>query len=365
MTGSSLRSAERKEVGFGRIILPLIKVLLYLGAVAMVGFFLTGIIGEDPGWRSTMLGLGIMLLGLYVWFAMNMFLQVSEMKEVIIELFGEYYKTLKPGLHAIIPLVMKVRSIITVEATKMFEIFLRGDEDKLEFSNDSAEVTVHIRAKVTDSRKATYGMDFTSTEIKAIEKREKDKGNVAFPEYWMYMALFRTEAAVRGVCGKISIDEAIKSTAQVSKAGINLSHQANVNISGDVQTVVDEALKEKYSIEIEEVLMKNIKLTPTTEAKRRERFLEEINVEIAELKKLQQEKEDQGIRLGFDAIRKDTDLSVGDILDWKLLMKAADKLDNVTIISGGEGKDIATDMGSRFGAGFGAVTKDKKGRDKE
>jgi len=363
---SEKNEVEKKEKGFGRIILPLIEILLFVGVIIMVRVLLIGIVEEDPSRRSIFLGPGIMLLGFYIWIAIKMFIQVPQMKEVIIELFGEYYKTLEPGLHAIIPWVMKERSMITVEATKMFEIFMRGDEDKLEFSNDSAEVTVHIRAKVTNSHDATYYIDFTDAEIEAIESKEKKRGNVIFPEDWMYLALFRAEAAVRGVCGNIGVDEAIKSTAQISAGEINLTHQLNVNISTKVQEVVNKALTEKYSIDIEEILIKNIKLSEETEKKRREKFLESINVEIeklkveqAEQKKLQQEKADEGIRLGLDAIMKDTGLTVGDILDWKLLMKATEKLDNVTIISSGEGKDISAEMGAKFGAGFGAVARDK------
>ena len=266
---------------------------------------------------------------------------------------------------------MKKGGKITVEATKMIETFLKGD-DKIEFADDSAEIEVVIRTKVTDPYKANYNISFTGQEITAIEEKETKKGNVILPEKWMYLALFRVEASLRGECGSISIDDAIKSIAIVeqTKAGIDFKMQGskfNINISENIKAIVDAALWEKYAIRIEEVLITRIKLSKETEDKRRQQFLEKINIEIEKLKvKQSKEKASQrewdrkGERMGIDVIRKDTSLSVGDILDWDLAMEAAGKVDGVTILSSGDGKSTPAKLGLEFGAGFGAAEKQKK-----
>ena len=109
---SEKNEVEKKKKGFGRIILPLIEALLFAGVIIMVGFLLMGIIKEDSAQRSILLGLGIMLLGFYIWIAIKGFVQVPQQQEWIIELFGEYCSTLVPGLHFIVPVIMTTRSKI-------------------------------------------------------------------------------------------------------------------------------------------------------------------------------------------------------------------------------------------------------------
>ena len=84
----------------------------------------------------------------------------------------------------------------------------------LDFKDDSADMTVEIRAKTTEAKKPTYRVIFTSSEIKTIEKDEIEKNNTLLPENWMYLARIRVEAAFRGVCGSKNLDDAIEAVSK-------------------------------------------------------------------------------------------------------------------------------------------------------
>ena len=123
----------------GIVIIPLLSVI----------FLIAGAIKS-----SALLGIGIMGLGFSVYIISKTYKTVPHKQEWVIEIFGRYYITWKSGLHFLIPGVMTIRGKVTVDATKMVRIFMQG-EDKLDFEDDSAEVTVEIRARATESKKPT------------------------------------------------------------------------------------------------------------------------------------------------------------------------------------------------------------------
>ena len=386
MIESNVSSETQETSELGKKLLPLIKGLLFGGAILTLGIFIMWIVEKDPGSRSVLLGLGIMLLGLYVWFAILAICQVPTPQEWPVELFGEYHRTLYPGLNFIIPGVEKVRSKITVGATRTIRIFMRGKEDKLDFTDDSAEVTVEIRAKVLGSYKPTYHIIFTGDEIRAIEEEEKQKGNVRLPENWMYLLMMRVEAALRGICGGMNLDDVIKSVARRVKteAGekVELELEFDKDVSRMVEIVVDAALKERYDIDVEEVMIKNVKLSEPTEKGRRAIQLAKKKVEVETVnvlkeeqivrqtiqKALQDEQKGAGIQKMLDAIVADNpDLSRADAMDYLIRMKVAETVEDVNILSTGKEDDIPTDLGVRFGATFGLGSElgKKKRRDEE
>lgn len=360
-----------KEVsGIEAIILFAVQAGILIVAVFSVIFLVAGI--KNP----ILLGMGIMGFGIVVYIVLKTYKTVPQKQEWIIEIFGRYYRTWEPGLHFLVPWIMTIRGKVTVDATKMIRIFMRGDEDKLDFEDDSAEVTVEIRARTTESYEPTYGIIFTDDEIRAIEDEEKKRGNVPLPEYWMYLLLMRVEAALRGICGRMKIDEAIKSIARETKNGDNITTKSEFSkdISRDVEVVVDEALKDKYGIDVEEILIRNIKLHTDTEEARRNIHLAEKGVLVEEQivfqeeqKALQEQKKGEGTRDRLEAVIKGTELTRGDAMDFEIAREVAGKVGEVTVIGTGDGKGTPAKVGAEFGVGFGTGYKerDKKRRDKK
>lgn len=349
------------KAGFGKNILPLVKGLLFGGAILTLGIFIIWIIEKDPGLRSVLLGLGIMLLGFYLWIAIKGLVQVPQKQEWIIELFGEYYGTLAPGLHFIIPVIVTVRSKITVGSTKVIKLFMR-DDNQLDFEDDSAEMTIEIRAKTTEAKKPTYNVIFTDSEIKTIEADEIKKGNTLLPEDWMYLARIRVEAATRGVCGGLKLDDVI---GAVSKEG-----DPN-NISEKVKDIVD-VLGDSYGIDVEEILVTSIKLNKDTEEKRRKLHLEEkqlliekVLVKQAIQKALQEEQTGVAIEKTVSAIiANDPSLTRKQAMDFLINKIAAGNVAEIKMLSGGGGDNLIATLGSFFGAGaeFGSSGSSKKKR---
>ena len=325
---------------------------------------------------SILLGIGLIGFGFVIYIISKMWKTVPHKQEWIIEIFGRYYITWKSGLHFLVPGVMTIRGKVTVEATKMIRIFMRGDEDKLDFEDDSAEVTVEIRARATESFNPTYEIIFTPEEIMAIEDEEKKRGNVPLPENWMYLLLMRVEAALRGVCGGIKLDDAIKSIAGETKTGSGVATKTELrkDISEEVESIVDSALKGRYGIDVEEILIRNIKLHKDTEGARRKIHLAEKSVLVEKQivlqekqKALQEQEKGGGIRDRLEAIIEDTKLTRGDAMDFEISKEAVSKVGDVTVIGTGKDKSSLSGVGAEFGAGFSATNKerDKKKRDEE
>jgi regulator of protease activity HflC (stomatin/prohibitin superfamily) len=347
-------------------------IILYVVIAGIMGIAVSSIILIVYGVENPIfLGMGIMGSGIVVYIVLKIYRTVPQKQEWVIEIFGRYYTTWDPGLHFLIPGIMTVRGKVTVDATKMIRIFMRGDEDKLDFDDDSAEVTVEIRARATESYKPTYEVIFTSEEIMAIEDEERKKGNVPLPEYWMYLLLMRVEAALRGVCGGIKLDDAIKSIAKKTETGSGVTTKLEVDkdISREVESIVDAALKGPYGIDVEEILIRNIKLHKDTEKARRDIHLAKKGVKVEEQvvlqekqKALQEEQKGDGVRGRLEAIVKGTKLTRGDAMDFEIAKEAVSKVRDVTVIGTGEDRGAPSRIGAEFGAGFGATYKkqDKK-----
>ncbi len=368
-------SREPEKTNRANRIEAIILFIVMAGIVAVAVFSVIFLIAGSKS--PTFLGIGIMGSGIVVYILLKMYKTVPQKQEWIIEIFGRYYTTWKSGLHFLVPGVMTIRGKVTVDATKMIRIFMRGDEDKLDFEDDSAEVTVEIRARATESQKPTYEIIFTPEEIMAIEDEERKRGNVPLPENWMYLLLMRVEAALRGICGRMVLDDAIKSVAlsAETKAGEQKSEsKLSKDISEKVKAIVNAALKETYAINVEEILVRNIRLHKDTEDARRKIHLAEKGVLVEKQlvlqekeKALQEQKKGGGIRNRLEAIIEDTELTRGDAMDFEIAKEVAGKVKDVTVIGTGDGKGTPAKVGAEFGVGFGTGYKerDKKRRDEE
>lgn len=358
----------KKLSGIEAIILFAVQAGILIVAVFSVIFLVAGI--KNP----ILLGMGIMGFGIVVYIVLKTYKTVPQKQEWIIEIFGRYYKTWEPGLHFLVPWIMTIRGKVTVDATKMIRIFMQG-EDKLDFEDDSAEVTAEIRARTTESKKPTYEIVFTPEEVMAIEEEERKRGNISLPENWMYLLLMRVEAALRGVCGGIKLDDAIKSIAQKTETNDETATElALKDISRDVESIVDTALKDRFGIDIEEILIRNIKLHKDTEKARRNIHLAEKSVLVEEQvvlqekqKALQEQKKGEGTRNRLEAVIEGTELTRGDAMDFEIATEVAGKVGEVTVIGTGDGKGTPAKVGAEFGVGFGTGYKerDKKRRNKE
>lgn len=101
-------------------------------------------------WTALLLFLGLALFVLY-----NMFIVVEMREEAILERFGKYRKTLKPGFHFLIPFVDRV-----AYRQEMREQVIDVPPQKC-ITRDNIEVDVDgiIYLKVMDSYKASYGIN--------------------------------------------------------------------------------------------------------------------------------------------------------------------------------------------------------------
>ncbi|MES3628559.1 MAG: paraslipin [Longimonas sp.] len=101
-------------------------------------------------WTALLLFLGLALFVLY-----NMFIVVEMREEAILERFGKYRKTLKPGFHFLIPFVDRV-----AYRQEMREQVIDVPPQKC-ITRDNIEVDVDgiIYLKVMDSHKASYGIN--------------------------------------------------------------------------------------------------------------------------------------------------------------------------------------------------------------
>ena len=97
----------------------------------------------------------LILIGLVIFVLYNMFIVVEMREEAILERFGKYRKTLKPGFHFLIPFVDRV-----AYRQEMREQVIDVPPQKC-ITRDNIEVDVDgiIYLKVMDSYKASYGIN--------------------------------------------------------------------------------------------------------------------------------------------------------------------------------------------------------------
>ena len=367
------------------------SILLLLNQAILFGFFPLVIIVSSlftifvfKG-NNILVGLVIIAIAITGYILYNTYKETPEKEEWLISVFKRYYITWLPGLHFLVRPIMKIDHKITINATKVFDIFMEEGSHKLEFTNGSAGLSIKVMVRALNSYKAAYEINITEEEIKAIELKEKDKGTTRLPERWMYFVAIKIEAVVRGVCGNLSIDDAIQAKAIDDSEGVE--YEIDPEIIARAVRIATRSISD-YDIEIEQITFSAVTLSPEIEKARDDIYIAEQDVlkqkQILEKQKIEADGAEviaDGIKRAlWKSIEGMTDengntlkskMSFADAMQFKVVMEAVKHIGDVTMISSGGGIDIpesiATQIGASFGVGFGATTKknDKREKDQE
>lgn len=367
------------------------EMLLLVNKVILFGFFPLVIIFSFllrifvfKG-NNTLVGLIIIAIAITGYILYNTYKETPEKEEWLISAFKRYYITWRSGLHFLIRPIMRIDHKITINATKVFDIFMEEGSHKLEFTNGSAGLSIKVMARALNSYKAAYEINITEEEIRAIELKEKDKGTTRLPEIWMYFIAIKIEAAVRGVCGNLSIDDAIQAKAIDDSGGIEFEIDPEIIVRA---VRIATSSISGYEIVIEQITFSAVTLSPEIEKARDAIYIAEQDVLKQKQILKKQKVEADGAEVIADGIKRalwksiegmtdengntlESKMSFADAMQFKVVMEAVKHIGDVTMISSGGGIDIpesiATQIGASFGVGFGATTKknDKREKDQE
>lgn len=271
---------------------------------------------------------------------------VNEKEFIVLQRLGVFWKILDPGIHLTIPLadeiiykdpVTKTRLTEKVEKLPMFEEINKDPVRTIDFK-DSAEkgVTFGAYYYIKDPAKAAY-------YAKNLEKFIKDT----------------IETAAKAVFGNTTVDDANENKLKITDSTlVNL----NETIIG-VNNVTAAKSLENAGIGIASIYFEDIDFSEVTKKKRETLFntrqdkkianeqeeVETINVRIKEQKKLQQQKEDEGVRIGLEAIagvdEKDPEkrMSIKEVAQFKVNMakygKGVERISEINV-GGGDPADI-------------------------
>ena len=358
------------------------QVLLYLNETILFVLPLFIIIASLAlaifGKNGSFTGLAIIVVGIMGYVLYNTFKETPEKEVWLISAFKRYYTRWLPGLHFLPYPIMRIDHKITINATKVFDIFMREGSHKLEFNNGSAGLSIKVLARAMNPYKAGYEISITDKEIDAIEIEEKDKGITRLPERWMYFTAVKVEAVARGICGNMSIDEAIQAKV-FGDSEEETELRINSVIIEKVISIAIESLKD-YEIKIEQITFSAITLSDDIEKARDAIYIEEQAVLKQEqtLKKQMVEAKgekvrQEGIKKGLyelvsdqtdekGNVLKKSDMTLGDAMQFELTKSLTTKVGDVTIISSGNDnipENTAASFGAKFGAGFNAGTNKK------
>lgn len=293
---------------------------------------------------------------------------VNEKEFIVLQRLGVFWKILNPGIHFTIPLadeiiykdpVTKTRLTEKVEKLPMFEEINNDPIRTIDFK-DSAEKGVTFGAYyfIKDPAKAAY-------YAKNLEKFIKDT----------------IETAAKAVFGNTTVDDANENKLKVTDDTIvNL----NQTIIG-VDNITAAKSLENAGIGIASIYFEDIDFSKETKKKRETLFntrqdkkiakeqeeVETINVKIKEQKKLQQQKEDEGVRIGLEAIagvnEKDPEkrMSIKDVAKWKVDMakygKGVGDISEINIEGGGSDAKSFAGMAAIVGK----TVEESKGKNKK
>lgn len=167
----------------------------------------------------------------------------------IIELFGRYHRTLRPGLNWICPWVMKVRAKVST-----WELILPLFEQpiKIDFKDGSAVpkgAEVFVRMKSPDT---AYSVLEGETHKNGVYRAIYEIQN------WREAIKDLIENAVRPYLSKLTIDEAIT----MAKSGFDLvNHDPDVGLPNDELAKIESALAE-WGFELKRITIGDFDLEP-------------------------------------------------------------------------------------------------------
>ena len=329
--------------------------------------------------KDFFIGFEVITIAVFVYILYNIFREVPEKEQWLISVFKNYYVTWMPGLHLLLYPIMRIDHKVTIDATKVFDIFMEKDSHRLEFKNGSAGLVIKVMARAMDAYNATYEIKITNEEIQGIEIKEKDEGITKLPEIWMYLAAIKIEAAVRGVCGNLSIDDAIQAKA-ISSDDDKI--EIDPEIIARAVRIASKSLVD-YDIVIEQITFSAIALSKKIEEARDAIYIEEKAVEKQKWTLKKQQIEADGEVVKAEGINRalwkivgdmeDSDgntlkskMSFGDAMQYTVVTEAVKHIGEVTVVNSGGGAaipdSIASQVGAEFGVGFRAVKRGDKNK---
>ena len=206
----------------------------------------------------------------------------------VIEFFNKYYTTWKPRYfpYFLIPWIMRVKDKIPFKSTIFIKNYMDGKEHllengeketvpKVDFKDDSAELTLKSAVEVFDEYKATY--------------------DVTIPGGYRALTEETVNSIFRGICGRRELEKAIEAKTVPLELELideeeltdeekeELKKEYIKSLTGELETQADKALK-PYGIDYKNALIRDVVLHKDTEAKRREIQLAEKEVKVQEHK---------------------------------------------------------------------------------
>ena len=292
--------------------------------------------------------------------------EVKEKEVAIVQRWGAYLETLKPGLHFIIPNVdavvykeEKAKTMFAIQRAIKLPLFLdkNGKPLKIEFQLSTEDgVDFGVYYKIFDSERAIYYAD-------NLERYIADK----------------VENCAKGAFGMTLIEEAIVNKLEVVKNTHTLL-EASTGLKGSANDLLREA-----GVEIESVYFNDIDLSEATKKKRKEIFdqqqaalikeqealavekeaaVEEKRILVEEKKALQEGKKGDATRNRIDGIRgKDKDLSAKDAINYEIQMEKYRKGVQITEIN--VGSESGASEVDKTVAKAAAIFKGVSGQDKK
>ncbi len=274
-------------------------------------------------------GVKLVTIGIILTLAIYGFHTVPKPQYWIIEFLGDYWTEWRPGPHILFPGIMKVKSRISM-ATQLIELYM-DEENKLDFQDDSAPTRLRIKVRPIDAFKATYEIQISPTFKEKFAPDLQD---------WECAVEEQVDSAARGVCGSISIDDAISATIKTHAETAEITSPSDQNISDRIKEIVKYSL-EKWGIILEDVLLTDIELNTETEKKRRELQHAKKDVSIAEQNQKKTVIDQKAIGMGeFEKIKIIADklsLNPDQVIAYILTNKLYDDLKTATIIATSEG----------------------------
>lgn len=191
----------------------------------------------------------IILALLFLWGLLGL-RQVKQEERWVIELFGKYCWTLKPGLNWIAPWIMEVRAIVSIwELT----LSLFGEETKIDFKDGSAvpkNAVVFVQIKCPDDRYGAVGI--LGRSMTGVERAIYEVAN------WRTFAQDLVENAVRTFLNRMTIDEAIT----LAKPGYDLvNHDPDIGLPNEELERIEGALA-GWGFELKRITIQDFDLEP-------------------------------------------------------------------------------------------------------
>lgn len=222
------------------------------------------------------------ILILFFGFALFGLKQVEQEKRAVVQLFGKYCMTLKPGLQWVAPLgIMRIRAMVS---TWEIALPLFDESMKIDFVDGSAQpknAEVFIKMKSPDR---AYGVD------PGEEKRNGAYRAIYEIANWRTSIRDLIENAVRSYLNRLTIDEAIS----MAKAGFDLAnYDSNVGLPSSELQKIEKSLA-RWGFDLIRITVGDFELEPELVEARGKIQIRRKESEAAQYLKVQRARETMG-----------------------------------------------------------------------